>query len=86
MVSYATSLASPGTSLDKHASHGDTFKTDDSLYAAYGAKDGLASAMKTYNPMAMSASGPMLDGQKLVGWVGYHHMTQNAKVPHYLPH
>ena len=55
MFSYATSLASPGTSLDKHASHGDAFKTDDSLYAAYGTKDGLASAMKTYNPMAMSS-------------------------------
>ena len=55
--------------------------------SAYGQKDGLAGAMKTYNPMAAMASGPMLDGgQKLVGWAGYHQVKANTRIPHYLPH
>ena len=55
--------------------------------SAYGQKDGLAGAMKVYNPMAALAKGPMLDGgQKLVGWVGYHVVKARTNVPHYLPH
>jgi hypothetical protein len=79
-------LSSAGTSLDMHAGHGHTFKTDDSLYASYGQTDGLAAAMKSYNPVANTAGGPILDGQKLVAWVGYKHVTGKARIPHYLPH
>jgi len=66
----------------------DTFKTDDSLYAAYGNADGLAGAMKSLNPLANSAGGPMLDGQKLVGWPHYHQVSSatTAVLPHYLSH
>lgn len=67
--------------------HGDTFHTDDSLYASYGQVDGLAAAMKTGNPMAALASGPLLPkGEKLVGWAGYHTVKANSRIPHYLPH
>lgn len=68
-------------------SHGHTFSTDDSLYASYGQTDGLAAAMKTSNPMAALAHGPMLPkGEKLVGWAGYHTVNANTRIPHYLPH
>ena len=57
--------------LDTHASHGHTFQTDDSLYAAYGQVDGLQAAMKSLNPIANAAGGPILaKGESLVGWVG----------------
>jgi hypothetical protein len=78
---------SAGSTLDSHMGHGHTFATDDSLYASYGQVDGLAAAMRTTDPVAAHATGPLLPrGQKLVGWAGYHTVKANSNIPHYLPH
>jgi len=64
----------------------NTFKTDDSLYASYGNQDGLVGAMKSLNPLANAAAGPMLSGQVLVGWPHYHQINTQVVRPHFLPH